>query len=78
MSNPKRTVAQVLQDKRAWWIHFLIVAAICGSGLVYLGTETYSGAPPLEAFKSATGETVISHAEIKHGQEVFHLRGLMA
>jgi nitric oxide reductase subunit B len=56
----------------------LIVTAICATGLIYLGTQTYSGSPPLESFKSAsTGQTVFSREQIKHGQEVFHLRGLM-
>ena len=73
----RRNLAQVLGDKNTWWVHFLIVAAICASGLIYLGQQTYSGAPPLVDFKSSTGETVISQEQIKAGQEVFHLRGLM-
>jgi len=78
MSSSGRNLAQVLQDKNTWWIHFLIVAAICATGLIYLGTQTYSGSPPLESFKSSsTGATVFSREQIKHGQEVFHLRGLM-
>jgi nitric oxide reductase subunit B len=77
MSNARRNLAQVLHDKKTWWVHFLIVAAICLSGLVYLGTETYTGAPPLEKYVSSSGETVISREQIKRGQEVFHLRGLM-
>ncbi|MEE9229794.1 MAG: cbb3-type cytochrome c oxidase subunit I [Acidobacteriota bacterium] len=77
MTNSSRNIAEVLADKKTWWVHFLIVAAICASGLIYLGTETYSGAPPLTDFKSSTGETVISREQIKAGQEVFHLRGLM-
>ncbi len=78
MSDEGRNVAQILQDKQTWWVHFLIVSAICITGLIYLGTQTYTGAPPLEAFTSATtGEVVITREEIKHGQEVFHLRGLM-
>lgn len=77
MSNARRTLAEILQDKRTWWVHFLIVAGICVAGLVYLGDQTYSGAPPLEDFVSADGKTVITRAQIKHGQEIFHLRGLM-
>lgn len=77
MSQAKRTLAEILQDKRTWWVHSLIVGAICVVGLLYLGQETYSGAPPLEDFKSPSGETVIARAQIKHGQEIFHLRGLM-
>ncbi|MCP4007682.1 MAG: nitric-oxide reductase [bacterium] len=77
MSNSSRNLAEILQDKNTWWVHFLIVSAICIAGLVYLGTQTYVGAPPLEDYKKVTGETVISREQIKHGQEVFHLRGLM-
>ncbi len=77
MSDSNRNLAQILQDKNTWWVHFLIVAAICASGLIYLGTQTYSGSPPLESFKKASGETVVSRAQIKHGQELFHHRGLM-
>ena len=54
MSDEGRNVAQILQDKQTWWVHFLIVSAICITGLIYLGTQTYTGAPPLEAFTSAT------------------------
>jgi nitric oxide reductase subunit B len=77
MSNARRNLAQILHDKKTWWAHFLIVAAICLSGLIYLGTETYTGAPPLVDYVSPTGEVVISRELIKKGQEVFHLRGLM-
>lgn len=77
MSNARRNLAQILHDKNTWWVHFLIVATICIAGLLYLGTETYTGAPPLTDFKNSAGEVVISKEEIKHGQEVFHLRGLM-
>src|SRR5690606_10751595 len=73
----RRNLAQILHDKKTWWAHFLIVAAICLSGLIYLGTETYTGAPPLVDYVSPTGEVVISRELIKKGQEVFHLRGLM-
>lgn len=77
-SKAKRNLAQILMDKKTWWIHFVIVAMICASGLIYLGTQTYSGAPPLTDFKTPSGETIISLEQIKGGQEVFHLRGLMA
>jgi len=56
----------------------MIVAAICIAGLIYLGGATYMGAPPLVDYVSATGETVVTQKQIKRGQELFHLRGLMA
>lgn len=77
MSNAKRNLAQILHDKNTWWVHALIVGAICVAGLLYLGTETYRGDPPLTDFVDASGEVVISREDIKKGQEVFHLRGLM-
>jgi len=48
------------------------------AGLVYLGTATYSSAPPLTDFRAESGETVISRDQITRGEEVFHLRGLMS
>ncbi len=71
-------LALVLLNKRYWLAHFMIVAVICITGLIYLGGATYAGAPPLVDFVSPSGETVISQKQIKRGQEVFHLRGLMA
>lgn len=76
-TSPHPNLAQRLADKRGWWLHCLIVFAISLAGLVYLGTETYSGAPPLASFVAPSGATVIPHDSIKRGQEVFHLRGLM-
>ncbi len=73
----RKNLAQILADKKYWWAHFLIVAGISGAGLIYLGGATYTGAPPLEDFKSSSGETVVSSQQIHRGQEVFHLRGLM-
>lgn len=70
--------ARLLLMKKYWWVHFAIVAGISAVGLVALGVWTYTGAPPLTGFVSAsTGETVITLEEIQRGKEVFHLRGLM-
>ena len=74
----KMNTALVLLNKRYWLAHFLIVAAICIAGLLYLGGATYIGSPPRVDFESATGETVISQEQIILGQQVFHLRGLMS
>ena len=74
----RQNLAMILLNKKYWLVHFLIVAAISISGLIYLGGATYMGAPPLVDFVSSTDQTVISQAQIKRGQEVFHLRGLMS
>ena len=73
-----QNLALILLNKNYWIGHFMIVAVISVVGLIYLGTATYTGAPPLVNFTSSTGETVISREEIKKGEEVFHLRGLMS
>jgi nitric oxide reductase subunit B len=65
-------------NKKNWIAQFMIVAGISIAGLIYLGGATYTGAPPRVDYKSSTGETVISLEQIKRGQEVFHLRGLMS
>ncbi|MCZ7679910.1 MAG: hypothetical protein M5U28_14580 [Sandaracinaceae bacterium] len=70
--------ARFLLQKRFFWIHFLIVAAISAGGVTYLGVETYRGAPPIGDFVSDDGETVIPLWQIERGKEVFHLRGLMS
>jgi nitric oxide dismutase len=67
-----------LVNKKNWLTHFLIVAGICIAGLIYLGGATYMGAPPLVDFVSSTGQTVITQTQIKRGQELFHIRGLMS
>lgn len=73
----RQNLAILLLNKKYWWVHFLIVAAISIAGLIYLGRTTYTGAPPLVDFKSSTGETVISRQDIHRGEKVFHNRGLM-
>ena len=75
---PKRTFAQTLLDKKTWWVHFAIVSAISIVGLIFLGTWTYTGAPPIVSFVSSSGETVIPAGAITRGKEVFHLKGLMS
>ena len=75
----RKTFAQVLLAKQYWWWHFLVVGAVSVTGLIALGMWTYTGAPPVVDFVSATtGETVMSAEQITHGKEVFHLKGLMS
>jgi nitric oxide reductase large subunit len=46
--------------------------------LIFLGTWTYTGAPPVVDYVSSTGTTVIPANLIVRGKEVFHLKGLMS
>jgi len=77
-TSSNQNLALWLVNKKNWLSHFLIVAGICIAGLIYLGGATYMGAPPLVDYVSSTGETVITQKQIKRGQEIFHLRGLMS
>jgi len=77
-TSSNQNMALWLVNKKNWLTHFLIVAGICIAGLIYLGGATYMGAPPLVDYVSSTGETVITQKQIKRGQEIFHLRGLMS
>lgn len=73
----KDTVASMLLNKKYWFIHFWLVSVMCIVGLVYMGERTYEGAPPLGSYINEQSEVVISEKQIKAGEKVFHLRGLM-
>ena len=45
------TWLEILQDKNTWWLHFLIVAAICATGLIYLGTADLFGSSAAGGFQ---------------------------
>jgi nitric oxide reductase subunit B len=77
MNTFKNSIAALLLNKKYWFIHFWIVSVISVVGLVYMGGATYEGAPPIPDYKLPNGEIIVSVADIKAGQEIFHLRGLM-
>ncbi len=76
-SSGDSNLAMWLLNKKNWFVHFMIVTLISVVGLLYLGQQTYSGAPPLVKFVTPDGETFISKEQISRGQEIFQLRGLM-
>jgi nitric oxide reductase subunit B len=73
-----QTLGEWLLNKKNWFTHFIIVALISIAGQIYLGQQTYSGAPPLVDFVDSQGNVVASADTIKNGKEIFHIRGLMA
>ncbi|MBI4265689.1 MAG: nitric-oxide reductase, partial [Acidobacteria bacterium] len=78
-SKAKPNFGKWLLAKGNWWVQFTVVAGISLTGLLALGVWTYSGAPPVTSFVSAsTGDTVVPLDRIQRGREMFHLRGLMA
>lgn len=77
MSEFKNTISSLLISKKYWFVHFWIVSLISIAGLLYMGGETYMGAPPVPDFRSVDGEKIVSAEEIMAGQMLFHTRGLM-
>ncbi len=77
MNDYKNSISSLLLSKKYWFAHFWVVSLISIAGLLYMGGETYSGAPPVPDFRSPGGEVIVSSDEIMAGQELFHLRGLM-
>lgn len=77
MSDFKNTVSSLLLSKKYWFAHFWAVSLISIAGLLYMGNETYMGAPPVPDFRSVSGELIVSADDIKAGQQLFHIRGLM-
>lgn len=77
MNDFKYSISSLLLSKKYWFTHFWLVSIISILGLLYMGGETYTGAPPVPDFKSTSGEVIVSAEEIKAGQKLFHLRGLM-
>ncbi len=55
---------------------FLIVIAVCVSGIGYFDGVAVSEVPPLVDFVSGNGRTFFTADMITRGEEVFHLRGL--
>lgn len=78
MKGSQPTFAHMLVTKKYWVMLFAIVAGISIAGLVYLGTATYTGAPPVASFVTESGTAVISRDLINQGESVFRLRGLMS
>ena len=78
MFKSKRSLAQILLDKKTWIAHFAFVTLVSVVGLVFLGQQTYDGAPPVVNYVSDDNTNIITKESIKRGERVFHLRGLMA
>ncbi len=69
---------QKLSNKNYWAFYFLVVVAICVGGIGYFGEVAHYEIPPLCDFVDSSGKVVVSEGEINHGEELFHLRGIMS
>jgi nitric oxide reductase subunit B len=71
-------MAGMLKEKKYWALYFLVVVAISVGGVGYFTGVAESEVPPLVDYVSETGEVIMSAPKIQHGEEIFHLRGLMS
>ncbi len=62
---------------RHWWIPLVLLFAIGGTGLVFMGVRTYQDAPPIPTFTAPDGAVVVTADTILDGQETFQRYGLM-
>lgn len=62
-----------------WWRHGAILTIIFGlSGLIFMGRNTYKGAPPqFNAVVETSGQTLFTKEDVIAGQGVFQKYGLM-
>lgn len=67
----------LLLNKKYWFIHFCLVAIVSALGLIWMGERTYVGAPPVATYVDEDARVVITAEQIKAGQQIFQLRGLM-
>lgn len=66
-----------LMKPKNWWLPFLLIFTVSISGLIFIGYQTYSEAPPIPDFVDSQGQVHISQSDILAGQEVFHRYALM-
>eukprot|EP01083_Nonionella_stella_P093999 263663_1 len=67
-----------VSNKNYWAFYFLVIVAICVGGIGYFGEVAHYEIPPLCDFVGPDNKVIISADQINHGEEIFHLRGLMA
>ena len=66
-------MAAYLSNRACWGFYFLIVIAICVSGIGYFGGVAVSETPPMVDFVTENGRVVFTVDQIVRGEEVFHL-----
>jgi nitric oxide reductase large subunit len=71
-------IAAYMSNKAYWPVWFLIITAICVSGIGYFGGVAVSEIPPVVDFVTEKGDVIFRADQISHGEEIFYLRGLMS
>lgn len=66
-----------LLNPKNWWLPLLLVFILGISGVTMIGIHTYSEAPPIPTYYSASKAVVFSKDDVLKGQEVFQKYALM-
>lgn len=66
-----------VMKRESWWIPLLIVMLIGVSSMLFVGTKTYTKAPPIPDFVTQSGEMMFTSADVTKGQTVFLQKALM-
>lgn len=72
-----RSFLNYLMNPKYWWVPFLAILGISAVGIIFIGYETYTKAPPIPDYTDESGKVIISHEAVLKGQEVFHRYALM-
>lgn len=63
--------------RRHWWKALLLVFVVGAAGVVFMGVQTYTEAPPVAPFVAPDGTVVLEASAITRGQQVFQRQALM-
>ena len=69
--------AQLVMNRRNWWLPLTVVAVLGLGSMLYVGARTYRDAPPMPDFVAQDGTVVVPAQAIVRGQAVFQRYALM-
>lgn len=67
VSHEPATFTQFLMNPKNWWLPLVVIFAVSIAGVIMIGTQTYTVAPPIPHFISTDGTTLITKDEILKG-----------
>lgn len=73
----RQTFTEFLLNPKNWWLPLLIIFTVSISGVIMIGTHTYTEAPPIPDFITRDGKVIVSKEDILKGQHVFQKYALM-
>jgi len=72
-----KTFTEFLLNPKNWWLPLVVIFAASITGVIMIGTHTYTEAPPLPNFVTKDGTPLINKDEILKGQHIFQQYALM-